>query len=471
MNGESRRATLEVGVALVTVLGVGVLGAVTISEARSAGGWVETTLRVIALLNRAEGSIREEELLRVGTDGTAARTGALRTASENLAEARAMVVDADQLRRLDALQALLRQRALVPLNDPGALASVDQDVIRLLAELRASERGLLLVRSQKTAHAESLAGLAQALGALATVALVLLGFGRLKAESQRRQRSEEAARRSEEQLTTTLLSIGDGVIATNIHGRITKMSRVASQLTDWPYHEANGRPVSEVLQFANRPSGALLPNPLTETLRQGRSVELPAASMLVRRDGRAVPIADSCAPIIDANGGVHGAVLVFRDTTEEEHARALQERVQRQLILSDRMAAMGLLAAGVAHEINTPLAYVTSNLEMLRLELPTASADHRGLIDDARTGAERIRKIVRGLKTFSRADEDRRVEVNVSQVVDLAVDMTMAEIRHRARLRRDRGHPAGVGRRDAAGPGDHQPPGQRHPGAARRKAR
>jgi two-component system, cell cycle sensor histidine kinase and response regulator CckA len=145
---------------------------------------------------------------------------------------------------------------------------------------------------------------------------------------------------------------------------------------------------------------------------------------------------------------------VARDVTQQreaervlQEAKNLQERMQRQLILSDRLASVGMLAAGVAHEINNPLAYVVANLDLLQEEIgeaigaptPPALVEWLEAVREAREGSDRIRKIVRGLKTLSRAEEERRSVVELRPVLELSVNMAFNEIRHRARLVKDYG--------------------------------
>ena len=144
---------------------------------------------------------------------------------------------------------------------------------------------------------------------------------------------------------------------------------------------------------------------------------------------------------------------IARDVTAEreaqrvlQEARESQERMQRQLILADRMASVGTLAAGIAHEINNPLSYVLTNLEMViedleRIDpaLAPSLVDCAVMVREARHGAERIRKIVRGLKTFSRAGDERRTVIDVIQVLEVSIQMTFNEIRHRARIVKDYG--------------------------------
>lgn len=131
-------------------------------------------------------------------------------------------------------------------------------------------------------------------------------------------------------------------------------------------------------------------------------------------------------------------VSVQEDVTEK---RAIQSR----LVIADRMASVGMLAAGVAHEINNPLAYVIANLELIAEEIRPPgddlqrepSRDLETMVAQARQGAERVRKIVRDLKTFSRADQDSPKALDVGKVIDQAIDLAFNEIRHRARLVRE----------------------------------
>jgi PAS domain S-box-containing protein len=124
----------------------------------------------------------------------------------------------------------------------------------------------------------------------------------------------------------TLYSIGDGVIATDAIGNILQMNHVAEALTGWPEVEAKGRPIAEVFTIINEESRAEVENPVERVLREGVVVGLANHTLLIAKDGKAWPIADSGAPIRDEKGEVTGVVLVFRDQTEERAAqKALTE--------------------------------------------------------------------------------------------------------------------------------------------------
>jgi signal transduction histidine kinase len=131
--------------------------------------------------------------------------------------------------------------------------------------------------------------------------------------------------------------------------------------------------------------------------------------------------------------GDRSAVVCFvRDVTD-------RKRMQARVLLSDRMASIGTVAAGVAHEINNPLAYISANLSWLsdqfdNLDDPQLAEKLRPVITEAKDGAERVRQIVRELKTLSRADELRMGPVDIRKVLSSAANLANNEIRHRARL-------------------------------------
>jgi CheY-like chemotaxis protein len=107
--------------------------------------------------------------------------------------------------------------------------------------------------------------------------------------------------------------------------------------------------------------------------------------------------------------------------------------------ISNRMESVSTLASGVAHQINNPLAFIAANLEMISEELAAKApelTDVAAMIEEAKVGVERIKTIVKGLMTFSRSDEGRRVPLDVERILELAIDMT-SDLRSHARVIRD----------------------------------
>ena len=219
------------------------------------------------------------------------------------------------------------------------------------------------------------------------------------------RRTEAALREREEFLATTLDSIGDGVIATDVENRVVGMNPVAERLTGWRFAGARSRALGEVFSLVQEETGEPIENPAERVLREGAVAVQSSHAAIVARDGGRRPVAHSAAPICDAAGKVRGVVVVLRDVSDERRAQEALAKARLQVEFSARMAAVGTLAAGVGHEINNPLAYVIANLELLASQLPEIGSelspgrlrDLPQVLNEALEGASRIRRIVRDL--------------------------------------------------------------------------
>jgi PAS domain S-box-containing protein len=164
---------------------------------------------------------------------------------------------------------------------------------------------------------------------------------------------------------------------------------------------------------------------------------------LVRASGESFPA--EIARFLVGFEGRPGIMCIGRDLTE-------RKRMQAQLMLTDRMASLGMVAGMIAHDINNPLAYVLANLHILEEDvlprvglLPRERDEVRELLADAQLGAARAREIVQQFRLFSRGDkEQRREPLEVHQALESALRLAGNEIRHRARLVRDYGEPLRV---------------------------
>ena len=166
-----------------------------------------------------------------------------------------------------------------------------------------------------------------------------------------RKKMEEALLESEQRYATTLASIGDAVIATDIEGKITFMNKIAEELTGWTLHEASMKPAKEVFNIINEHTRQKVDDPITKVLENGMIVGLANHTILIRKDGTEVAIDDSGAPIKDRNGNTTGVVLVFRDITERRHAEeALRESEKRLVADLDAMTRLQKIGTLFVHE-------------------------------------------------------------------------------------------------------------------------
>ncbi|MBF0121795.1 MAG: EAL domain-containing protein [Candidatus Omnitrophica bacterium] len=127
-------------------------------------------------------------------------------------------------------------------------------------------------------------------------------------------------------LMTTLQSIGEALITTNVSGHITRMNTIAEQLTGWSAQEATGRPLKEIFCVLNESTRMPLMDPVEKVLLDGNILALTNHTLLISRDGKEFPIENKSAPIKDDQQRIIGVILIFRDVTETRMtARALED--------------------------------------------------------------------------------------------------------------------------------------------------
>ena len=147
--------------------------------------------------------------------------------------------------------------------------------------------------------------------------------------------AETALRKAEEGHRITLMSVGDGIISTDVDGRVEILNPVAEALTGWRQEEARGKPLEEVFRIFDEETRQPVKNPVSKVLKEGLVVGLANHTVILAREGTERPIADSAAPIRDEHGKMIGVVLVFRDQSEQRAAQRLltQEKEKAQQYL------------------------------------------------------------------------------------------------------------------------------------------
>ncbi len=167
-----------------------------------------------------------------------------------------------------------------------------------------------------------------------------------------------ALRASEEHLAATLRSIGDGVIACDSAGRVTSINLAAERLTGWSRLEAINRPVEDIFHIINEQTGESAEIPVKKAIREGLILGISNHTALISRDGTKHQVADSCAPVRDLSGAVIGAVLVFRDVTEEYKRREeLRKNESKYRMLFENMNAGFALHEMIYDEDHKPVDY------------------------------------------------------------------------------------------------------------------
>lgn len=136
-----------------------------------------------------------------------------------------------------------------------------------------------------------------------------------------RHSMERKLKENEESLSTTLNSIGDGVIATDPNGLIERMNPVAEKMCGWKIDEAKGKKLEVVFNIINAETRRPIANPVNKVLSTGKNVHLANHTVLINKDGTEKHISDCASPIRNSKGEITGVVLVFSDVTEAYQAR------------------------------------------------------------------------------------------------------------------------------------------------------
>ncbi len=230
--------------------------------------------------------------------------------------------------------------------------------------------------------------------------------------------AREAEMRALADATTEALVLHD-------RGTIIATNRAAREMFRWPTEDGGvGRSLVEFV--APEARAAVI------SFMRAQSSD-PIDSVALRFDGTQFPVRAYARSVRFLDRQVR--VVALRDVSE-------QRQLEARLALSDRLASIGTLAAGVGHEINNPLSFILLCLDEVRAALVAREAITEEVrarllseLADARDGALRVRDIVRDLKAFSRASPESRAPVDLAAVIDRAARLAGAELRARARVR------------------------------------
>ncbi len=223
-----------------------------------------------------------------------------------------------------------------------------------------------------------------------------------------RKQSEQVVLKEKERLAITLKSIGDGVISTDIEGRITLMNKVAEQLTGWIQKEAIGVDISKVFRMKNEQTGDFIENPVNSVLASKSVFELSNHTQLISKDGQIFTIANTASPIKDSDGEVIGVVLVFQDRTEKEKLIAAAQNNQK-------LESLGILAGGIAHDFNNLLTGIYGFIELAQMESKNPRVNKN--LAEVQQSITRARALTQQLLTFSKGGAPNKTIASLAPVL------------------------------------------------------
>ena len=251
------------------------------------------------------------------------------------------------------------------------------------------------------------------------------------------RKAEEAIAEQHEWFETTLESIGDAVIATDVRGRIVFMNSVAEHLTGWRIDAARDHACTEVFNIVTDQTRRVVENPVTRVLQDGAIVGLANHTILIAADGTERPIDDSGAPIRNRDGRIVGVVLVFRDVSERQRVEAEREAAagdRERLLVAERTARAEAeranrlkddFVAMVSHELRTPLNAILGWTDLMLRKQNDQATVARGLDIVARNTRLQA-QLISDLLDISRIVSGKlhldMQSVHLASVIDAAVE-------------------------------------------------
>src|SRR5271165_3513221 len=237
----------------------------------------------------------------------------------------------------------------------------------------------------------------------------------LQAEAEQRRQASE----SREWFQSTLNSLGEAVVSTDVSGTISYINPVAQQLTGWEHSLARGRRFSEVVLLTDERTQLPAEDPIASVARARNALIMPNELLLTDAGGAQRPIELTGAPILDRQGNVLGVTVVFRDVTQ-------RRQTEQTLRSSERLTLAGRLSATIAHEIRNPLDTVSNLVYLLQHDNP--KPEQSQYLAMAGEEVARIAQITSQLLTFHRESRSP-VAVSLTEVLESVLALFAPKIK------------------------------------------
>jgi len=234
--------------------------------------------------------------------------------------------------------------------------------------------------------------------------------------------SEAALRRSEDTARAVLESASEGILLIDATGRITLVNAAAERMFDYARTELLGQPLEvllpERIRAGHRGHRA---GYFTEPRVRPMGIGLDLSGR--RRDGTEFPVEISLSHVVSVEGGL--AIAFITDITERKRVEAQLQRQREVLYQNEKLAALGTMAAGIAHEMNNPLGIITTRIEVMLLDAEQQALPGQVLEDlqVLHRASQRVARIAASLRSFARHSPGDRVPLDLNAVVDESVQL------------------------------------------------
>jgi PAS domain S-box-containing protein len=245
----------------------------------------------------------------------------------------------------------------------------------------------------------------------------ILGVEGMLRDITARKQADKMLLDEKERLSVTLRSIGDGVIAADIEGKVVLMNRVAEELTGWMQKEACGRNLENIFPIIYENNRLRCENPMT-LIQQSGIRELTDKILLVGRDKTERLIGASVAPIRDNESMIIGAIIVFRDITEKR-------RMEAEILKHQKLETIGLFAGGIAHDFNNILTGILGSVSLAKMYVKQEEKVLEKL-NEAEKASIRAKGLTQQLLTFSKGGSPIRKTASIACLLKESVRFVLS---------------------------------------------
>ncbi|MBN2535883.1 MAG: response regulator [Spirochaetales bacterium] len=236
-----------------------------------------------------------------------------------------------------------------------------------------------------------------------------------------KQKMEGYLKKREEFLSTTLKSISDAVITTDVNARVTFINPIAEVITGWGQEEALGKHIDKLYRIIDEKTGHQTENPVIQVLARGKKMTIENHHLITKQN-RKISIASDISPIKNDTGRIIGSAIILRDNTEKK-------KIQDELIKAQKLASLSHIAGSIGHEFNNLLTVIIGNIELMK---KTGSLDKTCTedIEEAEVAAKKAKNLASQLLHFSREEEMIRHPVNIAKLLkDVVNTVTRSQVK------------------------------------------
>jgi len=227
-----------------------------------------------------------------------------------------------------------------------------------------------------------------------------------------RKRAEEALANEKERLAVTLRSIGDGVIATDINGRIILINKAAEMFTGWKSDEAIDRKLYDVLHIFDKENLSRFTDAEELILNPGEIFSPPYDMVLLSRNGSKRIVLINGSPILDGEGKTIGVVIALRDITEKR-------KMEEEILKIQKLESVGILAGGIAHDFNNILTAILGNISLAKMYKEVDKIHQR--LQEAEIASIKARDLTKQLLIFSKGGAPIKKTFEISEFIKESV--------------------------------------------------